>query len=509
MSFDLSQRASGVVLHVSSLPGEAGSGDLGAGAHHFVDWLADAGQRIWQVLPLTPAGPGESPYQSPSAFAGNALFVALEPLVQAGWLEAQWLGQAPPGAAGRVDWPRVIPWRRAALAAAAAGFASAASSGATVAQREAFEAWRAAQAAWLPEWTLYAALKARAGLRAWWDWPADVRDRAPDALAPARRALAAEIDAEAFVQWQFDVQLAALHDHARSRGVALMGDMPIFVAHDSAEVWARRELFRVAPDGVSLEAVAGVPPDGYSPDGQRWGNPLYAWERHAEEGYAWWIARLERLLGQADVFRIDHFRGFAGFWEIPASCPTARDGRWVAAPGQALFDAVQARLGALPIVAEDLGLITPDVVALRERYGWPGMRIVYEGLMHGPAHPFVPQHHERNGLVYSSTHDSDTVGGWWAGADEAERAYAARWLGIALHSPPAAAAAAVLRATLQSVANLALVPAQDLLGLGRDHRMNRPGTAEGNWAWRAAPGAFAPGRAAALRQLVADAGRVG
>jgi 4-alpha-glucanotransferase len=475
---NLDQRCAGTVLHLTSLPGPHGSGDLGDAAHAFVAWMARAGLSVWQTLPLAPIGPGDSPYQSPSAFAGNTLLVALEPLVERGWLDAAALETPGFGAAGPVDFRRVIPWRLARLREAARGFAARA----TPAARAAFAAWRTTQAHWLDEYTLFTAIKASQGLRAWWQWPAGLRHRDAAALAGARAALAADIEAEAFAQWQFDVQLALLKRAANEQGVRLMGDVPIFIAHDSADVWARRELVRLGPDDQPA-VVSGVPPDGYSPDGQRWGTPLYDWAVHEAEGFDWWTARVQRVLSQADVFRIDHFRGFAACWEIPAECPTARDGAWVPAPGHALFEAIERKLGRLPIVAEDLGYMTDDVVGLRDRFGFPGMRIVYEGLMSAdPAHGFLPQHHERRMLAYTSTHDSDTVRGWWDGtADTAQRAFAVTLLGPeAQHD----IAWAVLRATFASVANMALAPLQDLLGLGSAHRMNRPGTAEGNWAWR-------------------------
>ena len=479
---NLNERRAGVVLHLTALPGPHGSGDLGEDAHRFVRWLARAGQRLWQVLPVGPAGPGDSPYQSPSAFAGHPLLVALSPLVQAGWLDAAALAEPPAFAGPRIDFGATGPWRMARLHAAAAGFAARA----TAAQRSDFAAWCRAQAPWLADWTLYAALKEAHHGQPWWAWPDDggaLARRDPQALAAARQRHAGAMESHAFIQWCFDKQLAALRQTAQAEGVALMGDLPIFVAHDSADVWARPDLFLLGPDHQPTK-VAGVPPDGYSPEGQRWGNPLYRWDAMAAEGYAWWLARIRRALTQVDVFRIDHFRGFAGHWEIPASCPTAVDGRWVPGPGAALFDRIEAELGRLPIVAEDLGLITPDVVALRDRYGWPGMRIVYEGLMQGNDHNFLPHRHVPNGLVYSSTHDSDTVAGWWASAPQHQRDFAAAYLGIDAAASAAQAAQAVLRATQTSVANLALAPLQDLLGLGSDHRMNRPGTAEGNWGWR-------------------------
>ena len=508
-AFRSDERCAGLVLHLTCLPGPHGHGDLGAAAHCFAAWLQRAGLRLWQLLPLQPAGPGHSPYQSPSAFAGHPGLVALQPLVEAGWLDAAALSEGTQALPAfdplRADFARAGPWRERLLAQAAAGFFAKASAG----EQAAFEAWCTQQADWLPHWTLYAALKQAHGGQPWWAWAPALAARDGKALAAARAEHAPAIAAHAFVQWVFDQQLQALRATCRQHGVALMGDLPIFVAHDSADVWARRELFLLDADGQP-RVVAGVPPDGYSPEGQRWGNPLYDWPRMAAGGYAWWVARLQRALAQADVFRIDHFRGFAGHWEIPSDCPTAAGGRWVAGPGAALFDALETKLGRLPVVAEDLGLITPDVVALRERYGLPGMRIVYEGLMQGGRagdHAFLPHHHVPRGLVYSSTHDSDTVAGWWAGASADERAFTAAYLGLAIDTEPAAAAQAVVRATFTSVAALALAPLQDLMGLGSAHRMNRPGTAEGNWAWRFDWPQLEAVDTAALDALVAASGR--
>ncbi len=500
---NLKERRAGVVLHLTSLPGPHGSGDLGADATRFVHWLASAGQRLWQVLPVGPAGPGNSPYQSPSALAGHPLLVALAPLVQAGWLDSQRLVNPPPFNRESIDFEAVGVWRIARLKSAAKGFAAAA----TPAQQHAFEAWCHQHADWLADWTLYASLKDFHQGQPWWAWDAALADRDAKALAAARQQHALAMAAHAFIQWCFDTQLTALRDTARAAGVALMGDLPIFVAHDSADVWARPDLFHLGPDRQPT-VVAGVPPDGYSPEGQRWGNPLYRWDRMAAEGYAWWLTRIRRALVQADVFRIDHFRGFAGHWEIPAACATAIGGAWRSGPGAALFDAVQAALGPLPIVAEDLGLITPDVIALRDRYGWPGMRIVYEGLMQGADHAFLPHHHVANGLAYSSTHDSDTSAGWWASAPPEQRQFAASYLGIHTDQSPANAAQAVLRATATSVAALALTPLQDCLGLGSEHRMNRPGTAGGNWGWRFDWDMLNADLAPRLRQLAEVSGRL-
>jgi 4-alpha-glucanotransferase len=318
----------------------------------------------------------------------------------------------------------------------------------------------------------------------------------------------------AFVQWQFDEQLRALREYAHSRGVFLMGDVPIFVAHDSADVWSRPELYFM-DERHELTVVAGVPPDGFGPDGQRWGNPLYRWERMAADGYAWWVARLKRALAQADLVRVDHFRGFAGYWEVPASCPTAREGRWAPGPGPALFEAFRAALGHdLPVVAEDLGTITPDVIALRDGFGLPGMRIVQEafngwgdGSPSAQAqHPFLPHHHVPHALAYSSTHDSDTACGWWAGARPEVRAFAAEYLAC---NDATRIHWALIRATSQSVARLALFPLQDVLGLDSGHRMNRPGTADGNWRWRFTWPMLEPQAATWLARITTAAGRAG
>jgi 4-alpha-glucanotransferase len=479
----LPARCSGLVLHLTSLPGPHGSGDLGPEAHAFVDWLASARQSLWQVLPLNPPGFGDSPYQAVSALAGSPLLVALQPLQAAGWLQPEAVPAAFADAGARIDFGAVNPWRLAQLRRAWAGFGERA----TATEQQAFVRWceEPAQAAWLPDYSLFMALHGAHGHQPWWCWDEPLRRRDAAALQAARAAQADETAFWCWVQWCFEQQLQALRAHARASGVALVGDLPIFVAHDSADCWARPDLFQLGDDGQPT-AVAGVPPDGYSADGQRWGNPLYRWDRMAAEGFAWWRLRVQRLMAQTEVFRVDHFRGFAACWEVPASSPTAREGRWVGAPGQALFDALQQALGPLPLVAEDLGLITPDVVALREHFGWPGMRIVYEGFLGEGQRNFLPHHHVPNALAYTSTHDSDTVRGFWDGATPAQRALATAYLGLPQDPALAADAVAwgVLRITWASVAQLALATAQDLLGADTRSRMNLPGTAAGNWGWR-------------------------
>ena len=471
---NLSQRRSGVLLHITSLPGPHGVGDFGPDAYRFVDWLVSAGQRIWQLLPTTPIGPCDSPYQSVSAFAGSPLMVALEPMVTRGWLAAPVL---PAGGfdAKRVDYARVVPWRLAQLRAAASGFADQA----TVGDRAACAAWCAEQAAWLDDYVLFMAIETAHAGRPWWLWPQPLRVREPAALAAARTEHANEIAFWQFVQWSFDTQWAAVKAYANTRGVSIMGDLPIFVAHHSADCWARPDLYELDAD-FQPTVVAGVPPDAFTAEGQRWGNPLYRWDRMAADGYAWWAARVRRAMAQADVFRIDHFRGFAGYWEVPASSPTAIEGRWVDGPGKALFAAIAQALGELPIVAEDLGVITPDVIALRDGCGFPGMRILQFAFGGDATHEYLPHNFVPASVVYTGTHDNDTTHGWWRTAPERERAFAASYLAAAGHDVHWA----MIRAACNSVANTAVFPMQDVLGLDGRHRMNLPGSTVGNWSWR-------------------------
>jgi len=472
---DLQKRSAGVLLHTTSLPGPHGIGDFGPAAFEFVDWLVAAGQTVWQLLPTAPIGPGNSPYQSVSAFAGSPLMVALEPLVDTGWLAAPVL---PEGGFDphRVDYGKVIPWRIAQLRAAAKGFAAKAGAG----ERDAFAAWCTEHASWLDDYALFMALETGSGYKPWWEWDAGLQRRTPAALAAARTKHADEIAFWQFVQWQFDTQLSAVKKYANARGVFLMGDLPIFVAHHSADVWARPDLYTL-DENFQPTVVAGCPPDAMAVDGQRWGNPLYHWDRMAQEDFAWWTARVCRALEQADVFRIDHFRGFAGYYEIPASCPTAREGTWRTGPGKALFDAIARALGPLPIVAEDLGFITPDVHALHDGCGYPGMRILQFGFGGDAGNEFLPHNYVPNTIAYTGTHDNDTARGWWDNASPHERAYVGSYLasgGDDIHW-------AMIRACCNSVANVAVFQLQDVLGLGSAHRMNTPGTVgDQNWSWR-------------------------
>ncbi|OYT87255.1 MAG: 4-alpha-glucanotransferase [Burkholderiales bacterium PBB6] len=470
----LPPRTSGVLLHVTSLPSPHGIGDFGPGAYHFVDWLQSAGQSLWQLLPTTPIGPANSPYQSVSAFAGSPLMVAFEPLVAKGWMSAP---QLPDGGFNvyRVEYEKVVPWRMAQLRLAAEGFFARGSK----ADHKAFETWADAQRSWLDDYGLFMALETVHGGQPWWTWAPKLRDRDAAQMKAARRTHAAEIRFWEFVQWCFDTQCAAVKAYANERGIGIVGDLPIFIAHHSADCWARPDLYFL-DDNCQPTVVAGVPPDVFSVDGQRWGNPLYRWDRMAEENFAWWTARVCRALEQADVFRIDHFRGFAGYWEVPASAPTAATGEWVPGPGQALFEAIERELGSLPIIAEDLGVITPDVVALRDGCNFPGMRILQFAFGADGDQEFLPHNYVPHTVVYTGTHDNETVRGWWHNAPERERIYAGTYLACGEHDVHWG----MIRAAANSVASMAIFPLQDVLGLDGSHRMNLPGSVEGNWAWR-------------------------
>jgi 4-alpha-glucanotransferase len=468
-------RACGVLLHPTSLPGPQGCGDLGSGARSFVDWLAMAGQRWWQVLPLGGLGPGNSPYMSTSAFAGNPLLIDLEELARQGWLEEGELEPDAPLLPSRVDYAATAVWRRARLERAAARFAR----HADPAARASFGGFCDRNAAWLEDYALFMSLdEAQHGL-GWQAWPDGLAAREPAALAAARARLAPRLDYWRFVQWCFDRQWCSLRDYARAQGVRMFGDAPIFVAAQSADVWAHQELFELDAAGRPV-AVAGVPPDYFSPTGQRWGNPLYRWDAHAAEGFAWWVARVRHALGSYDLLRIDHFRGFAAHWRIPAGEPTAIRGEWVPGPGAALFEAMERALGTLPIVAEDLGVITPDVEDLRRRFRFPGMKVLQFAWGGDIDNPHLPHNLSEDTVVYTGTHDNDTTVGWWSGADAEQRRHLCDYLatdGREIHWD-------MVRAACASVADTTIIPMQDLLGLDGRHRMNTPGRAEGCWEWR-------------------------
>jgi 4-alpha-glucanotransferase len=483
-------RRSGILLHPTSLPGPHGTGDLGGTAHRFAGWLADAGQRLWQVLPLGPTGFGDSPYQALSGRAGNPLLVSLEVLRNEGWLSDGDLAAPPAGDGTSAELDAALAWKRARLARAAAAFARSAAAEA----RADLEAFRAREASWLREWSLFAVLKGIHGGRPWTDWEPALGLRAPDALEAARARHAEAIFAEEFAQWCFFRQWEALRARCRALGIALMGDVPIYVAHDSVEVWSRPDLFRLDARGAPL-AVAGVPPDYFSANGQLWGNPLYRWDAIAREGWAFWIERMRGALALVDRVRLDHFRGFEAFWEVSA--------------GAALLEAIERALGPLPFVAENLGVITPAVEALRRRFRLPGMAVLQFAFGDDPqAASFRPHNYAADTVAYSGTHDNDTAMGWWHGGagqsvrsehDVArEKAFAKAYLdtdGTEMNW-------VMIRALLASVADTAIVPLQDVLGLGSEARMNVPATVGRNWRWRFRDGQLHAEHAGRLAELV-------
>lgn len=484
-------RSAGILLHPTSLPGPHGIGELGEDAHRFVAQLAQAGMTIWQVLPLGPTGYGNSPYQCFSAFAGNPLLVHVPGSV----------GELP---ATRVDFAAVIPHKQALLTRATAAFIP----------DDHYRAFVADQSWWLEDYALFMALKAAHGGVAWTDWEPGAALRDPVALESWRVRLAPQVEHFRREQALFFAQFQALRESCRLHGVRLMGDLPIYVAHDSADVWAHRDLFQLDPGGRP-RVQAGVPPDYFSETGQLWGNPIYDWDALRATGYAWWIQRMRSALEHFDLVRIDHFRGFEAYWEVPGGADTAVDGRWVEGPGAELFEAMIAALGPLPVVAENLGLITPAVETLRERFGFPGMSILQFAFgADQQASTFLPHAFPRERVVYTGTHDNDTTMGWWRSTGEAdstrtmeqvarEKEFARRYLdtdGQEMHWT-------LIRAALASVADTALIPLQDVLGLGNEARMNFPGRGDGNWAFRFGWEQLTPEMITRLRELVDLYGR--
>jgi 4-alpha-glucanotransferase len=487
-------RTSGVLLHPSSLPGPHGSGDCGPAAYHFVDWLVAAGQSLWQILPLNPPGAGNSPYSSDSAFAGSPLLVDLQELHHQGWLQADEIEPAPGLRAERVDYAAVRPYRMERLAWAGQRFAALPESDP---RKQAFTEFCAAHADWLDDYALFMALNEAHAHAPWTRWPDALRRREDAALSAAAAVHGRRIAFWKFCQWSFFRQWLMLRAYANGRGIDIVGDVPIFIGHHSAEVWAHQPLFELGDDGMP-SVVAGVPPDFFSATGQRWGNPLYRWDRHARDGYAWWVQRMRRVFELVDIVRIDHFRGFAGYWEIPADEPTAVRGQWRPGPGAGLFQAIEAALGPLPIIAEDLGVITPDVEALRLQLSFPGMRVLQFAFGGDPGNSYLPHHHRHDAVVYPGTHDNDTSCGWWAHAGAHERAFAQAYLGgIDIEGD---AAWALIRSACASVADTAIYAMQDLLSLPSRCRMNHPGQSDGWWEWRMQWSQVEPWRAARLAE---------
>lgn len=480
-----SARCSGILLHPTSLPGRYGIGDLGPSAFAFVDWLRDAGQRLWQVLPLGPTGYGESPYQLFSAFAGNPLLLSLDVLRDHGWLTEAELAAFPECPSDRVDFEHVIPCKQELLRRAFSRFE----------ESDEFVEFKTREAAWLDPFARFMALKDAHGGVAWPEW--------------AHRAIPAAHDVEyhQFLQFEFFREWDALHRYCTERQIRVMGDLPIYVAHDSADVWSNPGLFELDAAGRPA-AVAGVPPDYFSATGQLWGNPIYRWDREAAAGYGWWIERMRAALRLFDVIRMDHFRGFEAYWEVPAGERTAVNGRWVKGPGAEVFRAVEGAIGPLPLVAENLGVITPEVEAIRHEFHFPGMAILQFAFGKDPQGPsFRPHNYPRDLVAYTGTHDNDTVMGWWnsEGGDSTrspedvrkEKAHARAYL----DTDGAEMNWTLIRSLMESVADTVIFPVQDILGLGSEARMNTPSVPSGNWRWRVQEGALTPAVARRLREL--------
>ena len=479
----LGKRASGILLHPTSLPGPYGIGDLGPEAYKFADFLVAAGQSLWQVLPLGPTGYGDSPYACYSAFAGNTLLISPDQLIKEGLLDAV---PESTSSINKIDFGEAHNLKDQILRQAYVAYTKSTDT----ALRSAFETFAQQHAHWLEDYALFRALKDAHGGVAWNEWEPSFIRRTPSALERAREELREEIEAQMFYQFLFFRQWFALKCYCNERGISIVGDLPIFVAQDSADVWTNPEQFKLDKNGKPL-VVAGVPPDYFSSTGQLWGNPLYNWEGMLADGFKWWIERVRATFTVVDIARVDHFRGFAACWEIPGGDKTAERGQWVEAPGRELFTAIRKTLGELPIIAEDLGVITPDVIALREDFGFPGMRILQFGFGSDSKNIDLPHNYVPNVVAYTGTHDNDTTVGWFnsvagegstrtATQIERERKFCMDYLntdGKEIHWD-------LIRGVLASVADTVVIPLQDLLGLGTEARMNLPNSTEGNWAWR-------------------------
>jgi len=499
-SHEKRRREAGILLHPTSLPGPFGIGDLGLEAERFLDWAAAAGQTLWQILPLGPTGGGNAPYGSSSAFAGNPLLISPERLLSDGLLPVAAFDELPPFPRERVAFDAVHAWKEGLLRRSWEHFRA----NADDERREELEAFRRApaQAEWLSDWALFAALKAHFGGRSWLDWDRELRVREPGALKRSRRSLSDEIGFQSYLQFLFFRQWERLRAAARDRGIRILGDVPMYVSLDSADVWSHPDLFALDADGRPTE-VSGVPPDYFSETGQLWGNPLYRWDRLKQERYAWWVQRIRANLRLMDLLRIDHFRAFAAYWAVPAGEATALNGVWKTGPGAGLFDALRDALGELPIVAEDLGIITPDVRALLSELGFPGMKVLQFAFYEADSE-HLPHRHVPSCVVYTGTHDNDTARGWYGALKPEERERVWDYLG----SDGSEIHWDLIRAAYGSVAERAIVPLQDVLGLGSEGRMNTPALAAGNWSWRVASEGFRAGDADRLRRMAALSGRL-
>ncbi|WP_017298255.1 4-alpha-glucanotransferase [Nodosilinea nodulosa] len=476
MSF---QRASGVLLHPTSLPGRFGIGDLGQAAYAFIDFLAKSGQTLWQVLPLGPTGYEHSPYiMNFSTFAGNPLLIDLEQLAAEGLLEAEDLTPLTDVDPERVDFEKVIAHKTHFLRRACDRFFS------MPERQENFHQFCQEQSSWLDDFAFFMALLEANEGKSWNFWEPAIARREPEALQAQREALKDQIQYHQFVQFKFFEQWQKLRQYANDRNIKIIGDISIYVCHNSSDVWADPEIFKLDPNTFEPAYIAGVPPDYFSATGQLWGNPVYNWEKVEKTDFAWWIKRFQVTLQYVDIVRVDHFRGFEAYWQVPAGEETAIGGEWIEAPGERFFIALEKALGTLPILAEDLGIITPEVETLRDRFDFPGMRILMFAFGDDPDNAYLPHNYTRNTVVYPGTHDNDTAIGWWQQASDAEKWFLARYAG---YSSPEAIEDInwlLIRTALSSVADLAIIPLQDLLDLDGRSRMNDPSHNDGNWRWR-------------------------
>jgi len=498
----MKKRGSGILLHIASLPSPYGIGDLGPGAYGFADFLAENRQSYWQVLPLSPTAEayGNSPYSSVSTFAGNTLLISPDLLFRDGLVPADAIDSRPAFPEGRCDYARAIPYKERLLTLAYEKCLTSAM------MRDRFVHFCEDHASWLDTYALFVAVKKRMGGRLWSEWPWELKDRAGDEMERIGTECAADIEKEKFGQFLFFSQWYALKEYCNARGVQLMGDMPIYVSYDSADVWANAHIFKLDGQKQPL-TLSGVPPDYFSATGQLWGNPVYNWEALRATGYAWWISRLRHILSLHDVVRIDHFRGLVAFWEVPAHERNAVNGQWVRVPFDDFFHTLFKRFFSLPIVAEDLGLITPDVREVIKRFGFPGMKVLLFAFgEENPMHIYLPHTYERNFVVYTGTHDNNTARGWFDGEarpEDRERLF--RYIGRRVH--PEEVHWELVRLAMMSIADIAIVPMQDVLGLGQEAQMNRPSVARGNWEWRLLPSQLTEDIGLRLRLLTETYGR--
>lgn len=478
-------RCSGVLLHPISFPGRFGIGDLGFEAYHFVDFLVASGQQLWQILPLGPTGFGNSPYMSYSSMAGNPLLISPERLQHDGLLNEHDFDGLPELTSDRINYDHVAQIKLPLLRKASDRFQQQATSE----RKDQFQQFCEGKADWLDDFALFMAIKHKHGGASWHTWSHEVVKREPEVLKQCRQRLSEEIFFEKFLQFEFFRQWSDIKHYANSKGIQIIGDIPIYVAHDSADVWANPHNFCLDQKTSEPAMMAGAPPDFFSKMGQLWGNPIYNWEHLQQSGFRWWIQRFHAMLDYVDLIRIDHFVGFVSFWAIPQGATDARGGKWVKAPGQAFFETLKQELGTLPVLAEDLGTVTPEIEALRNQFEFPGMKILHFAFSGEAQNPYLPFNFDRNFVVYTGTHDNDTTVGWYEQLDDRERNNVLTYLGCVsadgIHWD-------MIRLAFGSIANLAIVPLQDLLGLGTESRMNVPGKQDGNWGWRYQANALTP-----------------